>query len=100
MSELNQQDPEVYNAIKGEEERELSKIVLIASENYVSQAVLEAQGSVFTNKYAEGYPNRRYYGGCEFADQVEHATAESWQGPVPAQRSGSNFIEQPSPGSC
>jgi len=71
MSELKQQDPEVYNAIKGEEERELSKIVLIASENYVSQAVLEAQGSVFTNKYAEGYPNRRYYGGCEFADQVE-----------------------------
>lgn len=71
MPELKQQDLEVYNAIKGEEERELSKIVLIASENYVSQAVLEAQGSVFTNKYAEGYPNRRYYGGCEFADQVE-----------------------------
>jgi len=71
MSELKQQDVDVYNAIKGEEERELSKIVLIASENYVSQAVLEAQGSVFTNKYAEGYPNRRYYGGCEFADVVE-----------------------------
>jgi glycine hydroxymethyltransferase len=71
MSELKETDPEVYNAIKGEDERELSKIVLIASENYVSQAVLEAQGSVLTNKYAEGYPNRRYYGGCEFADQVE-----------------------------
>jgi glycine hydroxymethyltransferase len=71
MSELNQTDPDVYNAIKGEEERELSKIVLIASENYVSNAVLEAQGSVFTNKYAEGYPNRRYYGGCQFADAVE-----------------------------
>jgi glycine hydroxymethyltransferase len=71
MSELKDADVEVYNAIKGEEERELSKIVLIASENYVSQAVLEAQGSVFTNKYAEGYPRRRYYGGCEFADQVE-----------------------------
>ena len=71
MSELKNSDPQVYNAIKGEEERELSKIVLIASENYVSEAVLEAQGSVFTNKYAEGYPNRRYYGGCEFADQVE-----------------------------
>src|SRR3990172_8503455 len=56
MSELRETDPEVYNAIKGEEERERSKIVLIASENYVSQAVLEAQGSVFTNKYAEGYP--------------------------------------------
>jgi glycine hydroxymethyltransferase len=71
MSELKDVDLEVYNAIKGEEERERTKIVLIASENYVSQAVLEAQGSVFTNKYAEGYPNRRYYGGCEFADQVE-----------------------------
>jgi glycine hydroxymethyltransferase len=71
MSELKVADIDVYNAIKGEEERELSKIVLIASENYVSQAVLEAQGSVFTNKYAEGYPNRRYYGGCEYADTVE-----------------------------
>jgi glycine hydroxymethyltransferase len=71
MSELKDEDLEVYNAIQGEEERELSKIVLIASENYVSHAVLEAQGSVFTNKYAEGYPNRRYYGGCQFADQVE-----------------------------
>jgi len=76
MSELKMEDPEVYNAIKGEEERELSKIVLIASENYVSQAVLEAQGSVFTNKYAEGYPSRRYYGGCEFADEVETLAIE------------------------
>jgi len=76
MSELKDTDLEVYNAIKGEEERELSKIVLIASENYVSQAVLEAQGSVFTNKYAEGYPNRRYYGGCEFADEVETLAIE------------------------
>jgi len=71
MSELKAADIDVYNAIKGEEERELTKIVLIASENYVSPAVLEAQGSVFTNKYAEGYPHRRYYGGCEFADTVE-----------------------------
>jgi glycine hydroxymethyltransferase len=76
MSELKAADIDVYNAIKGEEERELSKIVLIASENYVSQAVLEAQGSVFTNKYAEGYPNRRYYGGCEFADAVETLAIE------------------------
>ena len=76
MSELKDFDLEVYNAIKGEEERELSKIVLIASENYVSRAVLEAQGSVFTNKYAEGYPNRRYYGGCEFADVVENLAIE------------------------
>jgi len=76
MSELKDADLEVYNAIKGEEERELTKIVLIASENYVSNAVLEAQGSVFTNKYAEGYPNRRYYGGCEFADAVESLAIE------------------------
>src|SRR5512147_527390 len=76
MSELKDTDPEVYNAIRGEEERELTKIVLIASENYVSQAVLEAQGSVFTNKYAEGYPSKRYYGGCEFADQVESLAIE------------------------
>src|SRR5512139_186334 len=71
MSELKDADPDVYNAVMGEEERERSKIVLIASENYVSPAVLEAQGSVFTNKYAEGYPGRRYYGGCQFADIVE-----------------------------
>ncbi len=76
MSELKETDRDVYDAIKGEEERELSKIVLIASENYVSQAVLEAQGSVLTNKYAEGYPHRRYYGGCEFADQVESLAIE------------------------
>jgi glycine hydroxymethyltransferase len=71
MSELKATDIDVYNAIKGEEQRELEKIVLIASENYVSDAVLEAQGSVFTKKYAEGYPNRRYYGGCQYADAVE-----------------------------
>ncbi len=76
MSELKETDVEVYSAIKGEEERELTKIVLIAAENYVSQAVLEAQGSVLTNKYAEGYPHRRYYGGCEFADQVESLAIE------------------------
>ena len=76
MSELEDADPEVYNAVMGEEERERSKIVLIASENYVSPAVLEAQGSVFTNKYAEGYPGRRYYGGCQFADIVENLAIE------------------------
>ncbi len=65
-------DPEVYEAIKKERDREREKIVLIASENYVSRAVLEAQGSIFTNKYAEGYPGRRYYGGCEYADTVEN----------------------------
>lgn len=64
-------DPEVYASLQQEKQRERGKIVLIASENYVSRAVLEAQGSIFTNKYAEGYPGRRYYGGCEHADEVE-----------------------------
>ncbi len=76
MSELKEADPEIFDAIRGEEERERSKIVMIASENYVSAAVLEAQGSVFTNKYAEGYPHRRYYGGCEYADAVELLAVE------------------------
>lgn len=68
---LRSADSEVYHAIQQETDRERDKIVLIASENYVSPAVLEAQGSIFTNKYAEGYPGRRYYGGCEYADAVE-----------------------------
>ena len=71
MSILAQQDPEVYRAIKLEEGRQKDKIELIASENYVSPAVLEAAGSVLTNKYAEGYPGHRYYGGCEYVDIVE-----------------------------
>jgi glycine hydroxymethyltransferase len=65
-------DEAVYDAIKKEIARERSTIVLIASENYISIAALEAQGSVFTNKYAEGYPGKRYYGGCEYADLVEN----------------------------
>src|SRR5687768_6944320 len=68
---LRSQDPELYTAIAGELHRQNDKIELIASENFVSQAVLEAQGSVLTNKYAEGYPGRRYYGGCEYVDIVE-----------------------------
>src|SRR5574341_2555521 len=76
MSELKAADPDVYDAIKGEEARELSQLVLSAAENYVSHAVLEAQGSVFPNNYAAGYPNRRYYGGCEFADKVETLAIE------------------------
>ena len=64
-------DPEVAAAIRGEHERQQSQIELIASENIVSRAVLEAQGSLLTNKYAEGYPGRRYYGGCEYVDIVE-----------------------------
>jgi glycine hydroxymethyltransferase len=74
--DLKNFDPEIYRAIREEIKREQDKIVLIASENYASRAVLQAQGSVFTNKYAEGYPGRRYYGGCEFADQVETLAIE------------------------
>ncbi|SCY59475.1 serine hydroxymethyltransferase [Nitrosospira sp. Nl5] len=64
-------DPEVWKAIKGEEQRQEEYIELIASENYASPAVMHAQGSVLTNKYAEGYPGKRYYGGCEYVDIVE-----------------------------
>jgi glycine hydroxymethyltransferase len=71
MDSLKKTDIEVFDAIAREEEREKNKLLLIASENYASRAVMEAQGSVFTNKYAEGYPGRRYYGGCENADIVE-----------------------------
>ena len=63
--------PQLWSAIENEEQRQQDTIELIASENIVSDAVREAQGSVLTNKYAEGYPNKRYYGGCEFIDQVE-----------------------------
>ncbi len=70
-SELAQRDPEVYAAIQRETERQEYNLELIASENVVSEAVLEAQGSVLTNKYAEGYPGKRYYGGCEYMDVVE-----------------------------
>ena len=68
---LNLIDPEIHSAISNEKKRQLENINLIASENYASSAVMEAQGSVFTNKYAEGYPGKRYYGGCEFVDVVE-----------------------------
>jgi glycine hydroxymethyltransferase len=71
LEHIKDQDPQVYDAIKSEERREDENLLLIASENYASHAVMEAQGSVFTNKYAEGYPGRRYYGGCEYADIVE-----------------------------
>src|SRR5579885_836992 len=64
-------DPEVWRAIRDELNRQRDKIELIASENIVSKAVLEAQGSVLTNKYAEGYPGKRYYGGCEYVDVAE-----------------------------
>ena len=69
---LNQVDPEIHAAILHELERQQSYLEMIASENFTSEAVLEATGSVFTNKYAEGYPGKRYYGGCEFSDIVEN----------------------------
>ena len=72
MTLLAQQDPEVALAIKKENERQRDSLVLIASENYASRAVLEAQSGVMNNKYAEGYPGRRYYGGCENVDVVEN----------------------------
>lgn len=71
MSILSNQDEQVFKAIQLELGRQRSKIELIASENFVSEAVMEAQGSVLTNKYAEGYPGKRYYGGCEYVDIVE-----------------------------
>jgi glycine hydroxymethyltransferase len=72
MSYLQQVDPEIYEAILRETERQATKLELIASENFVSEAVLEAAGGVMTNKYAEGYPGKRYYGGCEFVDVAEN----------------------------
>ncbi len=68
---LQQTDPDIYQAVKAERDRQANGLELIASENFVSPAVLEAAGSVLTNKYAEGYPKRRYYGGCEVVDKVE-----------------------------
>ena len=69
-------DPEIWSAIEAEARRQLDTIELIASENYVSRAVLEAQGSILTNKYAEGYPGHRYYGGCQYVDVVERLAIE------------------------
>src|SRR5690242_6846294 len=69
---LAEVDPEVSQAIRHELERQNGQLELIASENFTSEAILEATGSVFTNKYAEGYPGKRYYGGCEFTDIVEN----------------------------
>ncbi len=73
---LAEVDPEIAQAIRDEAERQHARLELIASENFTSEAVLEATGSVFTNKYAEGYPGKRYYGGCEFTDIVENLARE------------------------
>src|ERR1700753_943793 len=69
---LAEVDPEIFKEIHAEAERQTSRLELIANENFTSEAVLQATASVFTNKYAEGYPGKRYYGGCEFADAVEN----------------------------
>ncbi|MBI4375772.1 MAG: serine hydroxymethyltransferase [Elusimicrobia bacterium] len=76
MDKLRALDPEVYEAIAQETRRQAENLELIASENYASEAILEAQGSVLTNKYAEGYPGKRYYGGCEFVDKAETLAIE------------------------
>lgn len=73
---LSEEDPEIYQVIQLEEKRQREKLELIASENYASRAVIEAMGSVLTNKYAEGYPGKRYYGGCEFVDMAENLAME------------------------
>ncbi|MGA7354518.1 MAG: serine hydroxymethyltransferase [Candidatus Cybelea sp.] len=76
LSNVEAQDPELFAAIAGEERRQRENLELIASENYASRAVREAQGSVMTNKYAEGYPGKRYYGGCEWVDVAERLAIE------------------------
>jgi glycine hydroxymethyltransferase len=93
--DLASADPEIFGAIGKELKRQQDKIELIASENIVSKAVLEAAGSIFTNKYAEGYPGKRYYGGCEYADIVETLAIERAK-----QLFGANFANvQPNSGS-
>ena len=76
QSYLKTADPKIANIIDLETQRQEFGLEMIASENYVSRAVLEAQGSILTNKYAEGYPNKRYYGGCQFIDQAEALAIE------------------------
>src|SRR2546428_6198544 len=71
MDDLVRTDPDVAEAIRNETRRQGAQLEMIASENFVSEAVLEALGTVFTNKYAEGYPGKRYYGGCEYPDVGE-----------------------------
>src|SRR5688500_8926284 len=76
MDHLKQNDPELFDAMEAEKKRQQDNIELIASENFVSEAVMEAAGSVLTNKYAEGYPGKRYYGGCEHVDVAENLALE------------------------
>ena len=79
FDEIEKTDSEIADAIKAEMERQNSHIELIASENWVSKAVMAATGSPLTNKYAEGYPGKRYYGGCQCVDVVENLDRQTWQ---------------------
>ena len=79
MKSLQEIDPEIKDVIRGELQRQSYTLEMIASENFTSRAVLEAMGSVLTNKYAEGYPHKRYYGGCEFVDRAEELAQERAQ---------------------
>src|SRR5438046_10302800 len=76
LSAIQKQDPQLFEAITAEHDRQRTQLELIASENYVSDAVLEAAGTVLTNKYAEGLPGKRYYGGCEWVDVAETLARE------------------------
>ena len=92
---VEQADPEIFAAIQAENARQEQHIELIASENYCSPAVMQAQGSQLTNKYAEGYPGKRYYGGCEYVDVVEQLAIDRLK-----QLFGANFANvQPNSGS-
>ena len=84
-SRIEGYDPELAAAIASENQRQEDHVELIASENYASPRVLEAQGSVLTNKYAEGYPGKRYYGGCEFVDIAEETRDRARQATVPGR---------------
>jgi Serine hydroxymethyltransferase len=88
---IKQSDPEIFQAIKGEINRENNTLELIASENFVSKAVLQTAGCVMTNKYAEGYPGKRYYGGCEWVDQAENLARERAKQLFGASQHGSLF---------
>src|SRR2546430_15402465 len=95
LKALKAADPAVYEAIRAEEKRQRDKLLLIASENFASPAVLAAQGCLMTNKYAEGYPARRYYGGCQNVDTVEEISIQRAK-----QIFGAEHVKvQPPPGS-
>ena len=76
LQDIKESDPKIFNLISSEKNRQETHLELIASENFASIAVMQAQGSVLTNKYAEGLPQKRYYGGCEFVDEIEELAIE------------------------